>query len=1177
MKKYVGLAVLLLLSIFTVSLVAPSDDANAWLGLNSTGSGGSTYYGGGGGGASVYDTGVSWIRYEYVGGSDFRNWSVWFPPDNGGNLGAISTECAEEGNGFWHFGRNQTAYFYHDMYSSFAHFGDERQNLYCDWPGCWDPRNRYSTRTGAFGHLGTYNWGYATGKGLPYRTWGLGDLDHYIYAWVNFPGGGGEYRPIYRAVEISNADGKVWDDYYATLESDGDTARLSSAQRGVFDDSLYAFCSNPKPAQKKLHVNYVYEQKANKCSKSKSNEWAEYNTYYDDDGNLQIDVDTKISEEEAGGWTTDWVALDDGIVRHGDVVHAYYAEDDGEKIVTVHFSKEDDTDCLCESWIPDSYANSDEWQAETSVTIGVRNASLTNENKDWHHDGEPISDLYNGVVYAKPTDNVQWKYCYFPGVERAAFGMVTHENEHPHSYGHSNDDPLYNDLNNHFFSEYSGWNSAYRAWSQHLKQNEDVQYGRSVDVGDDKPVAGTLPGGEIEKDDQTEETNRFYGVQPRDQATLNKDRSLFAGKLDPGDILYGNIATNGGYTKVERDDQGPHTWGCHRDSHVDEEGNIYWHDHDECRHDESYYHNEKSTAEKNDKARVIVPYNFKNSATAKIKGADDPNTVLYAGEKVTVSGPKAVVGLRNNERTDGTRTNGYATQVDNGRARLVAFLVSPEDYRAGNFWTTAQKTDDGYGNTIDGSKGNLWQSTQEVCGTNGAKNAFNAKNGVCKYLEMYDDKLNENSNLDGAIYDFAEDTHYPATGSEDEWPQGGDEDYSVFDEAAGNYYCVASAVYPFSVRNNEELDPAGDQTWYISQPSCVQIAKKPTFQVWGAGVFSNGGIDTSVSVKNNVLDDAGIWDTSHGYQNMTNTAQGSGWSLGWYPLYEQGTETLFGSWGELDVTAKGTVTKMASGAGTGYRGGYLWGTDAESPWNKSGDFSYEVGKGNPGGVQDPAVNNFCYRSPLTIANISCPGSTGQFGQTEVADALTADKEFLLDRFTPEGANASTYDYITDPSSLTLGGIITVPHGKTVIHVVPGGTTIKSNIHYDQTNLNTLAEVPKYFIKAQGDLNISCDVTRLDAIIIADGTVNTCVEATDDGDQHKNSPSRAHQLVVNGTIVANRIEFKRSFGMGTGIHTMTPAELINYDTSIYLWANRQAEGGNSGQMTEATIRELAPRY
>lgn len=837
----------------------------------------------------------------------------------------------------------------------------------------------------------------------------------------------------------------------------------------------------------------------------------------------------------------------------------------------------------CDEWAPDEYLNSNEWQGETKVRIGVKNISLegwggTSSNDQWHHTTGETKGLMDGPIYGKPTDKVQWKYCYYPGVERAANEKVTHESIDAPEPGEMH--PNVNHEDNHLFKKYDGWNSEYYAWAEKFKTAGEYAadlagYYGQAEPGDDTPLVGTLPGGPV-KGGGLDAENRKYKIQPWEmQPTqiLYANHSQIAQKLDPGDTLWGHIKTNDGYTHVDRQDNGLHRWQCNPYPC----GNSICYE--TCMHDDNYYPNNRDKHAEQDDAKLIVPYNFKNRATATIVNAD----VLYSGETVQVENPRVTIGLRSNKETDGAERDGtgYATDVrDVGRARIVAFLMDGKTYESNpdSVWAGSVSDSDAYGNESD-ENGKIWQSTRDVCEP-GANTAFNAKFNVCKFLDHYEGSLNENAALDGATYDFKSKQHYTSVAGSLGTTT---ETYNVFDEAAGNYFCVAGAVYPFSVKSDTDTDKDGDQSWYISTPSCVKIAKRPTFQVWGSGLYVAGDVNTLNSLKNNVLSPSAKRDTSDLGQ------MSAGGFEAWTP--RGGTNVLFGSWGELAATIEGRTTTFNSGAGVGFRNGGFgvgWGGQT-SPWNVSGDGTV-ASMGYASGFPGVENGTFCVRSPLTFGNLECSsGWAGGFsgGTTSVTKTrLVTDVEDLVKRFNAEDAAATGLYHFWNDAHIQP----TVERGQTYVQVVDGDLTIGTNVIYSASasnGLSSLRDVGKYIIYASGNINISCNVNRIDAVVIAKGKVDTCPEGGD-----VNSAARSHQLVVNGAIVAGSLALNRTYGASTGEWSVTPAELINFDSSLYLWANSQAEAARSGQLTvssgfrgggsgsgtsEAAVRELAPRY
>jgi len=139
--------------------------------------------------------------------------------------------------------------------------------------------------------------------------------------------------------------------------------------------------------------------------------------------------------------------------------------------------------------------------------------------------------------------------------------------------------------------------------------------------------------------------------------------------------------------------------------------------------------------------------------------------------------------------------------------------------------------------------------------------------------------------------------------------------------------------------------------------------------------------------------------------------------------------------------------------------------------------------------------------------------------------------------------------------------------------------ITGNISYENNrnaSYTALSQIPKLVIYAGGDINISCNVTNIDAVLIAKGTVNSC--ANNNGiSPDVNARERSRQLMINGAIMTRFLKFERTFGMSTGYYSKIPAEIVNYDTSLVLWGRGKTETEDYGKTYQVYSHELAPRY
>ena len=366
--------------------------------------------------------------------------------------------------------------------------------------------------------------------------------------------------------------------------------------------------------------------------------------------------------------------------------------------------------------------------------------------------------------------------------------------------------------------------------------------------------------------------------------------------------------------------------------------------------------------------------------------------------------------------------------------------------------------------------------------------------------------------------------------------------FYIQDKTAGSRVCVAAALYPSnSGADSNWNDSEGSHTWRISGSKCYTIAKKPSMQVWGGNVYSAGQIKTGASIKNNL----------YGYTNYSvGTANGNNY--------------IFGSWGELGVISNGQVTGLASGAGTGYSDfNPLWPAyhPADGLGNNTGDFSLR----DPGGtVEGKLSTSFCLRSLLNFANSPCNvRSVGGMGALEiVSNALNKNKSTIVNSVTSSGS-VETFE-------VSEVGETTVEGSGIYLYQNNDDINIKGNITYKNEGYDKLTTIPKVIVYAKGDIIIDCSVTEIDAVLIADGAVKTC--NSDDIDARENS----NRLYIFGAIIADSLTVNRTYGAATGANSIIPAEIVNFDPTLYLWGNVNMEASGSSNITTTYVRELSPR-
>ena len=523
-----------------------------------------------------------------------------------------------------------------------------------------------------------------------------------------------------------------------------------------------------------------------------------------------------------------------------------------------------------------------------------------------------------------------------------------------------------------------------------------------------------------------------------------------------------------------------------------------------------------------DTAYANVPYNFTNSISVSVKRTE--NGVVYAGDKITLDS----VYYRVEPRDNGATKDKYATQVPNAKFKLVAYV---SDSGTGS----PKKTGSGDGCGVVSKVGELCVEVVKETETTTLNSAPNLSSG-------------EYGTVSGRGIDGSE------------WFKS-QKEYNVFDAEAGKYMCFVAAIWPASSGGDTNMT-GSDGNWQYSAPSCLQIAKKPTFQVWGGSLYSEKGIVANVSTKDII------------YKNYLSNK--------WEKFVNGVLNIEFMSWVEESLVLKeGVTSTVASGAATGLN-------------------SNKAGAGNKA--------SFSKMSALSFANYG----SGSIGTDEVGNSgidsnlkENKDREALIDYWT----NGDTTKNVADGGHLNLGSpgsmAKTIPKDNAIIRFSQGGNfsvsgtvvkgvthlvkssgtvTIDGNIRYDDSGYTQISEIPKVIIYAK-DIKINCNVNRIDAILITskDGNTTTCSGAGD-----YNDSNRSKQLRIFGVAITDVIDLGRTYGNAansTGAkkddYDMpsdgAAAEIFDYDTSIFMWAQSVSGSANTDVIQTAYQHEVAPRY
>ena len=149
---------------------------------------------------------------------------------------------------------------------------------------------------------------------------------------------------------------------------------------------------------------------------------------------------------------------------------------------------------------------------------------------------------------------------------------------------------------------------------------------------------------------------------------------------------------------------------------------------------------------------------------------------------------------------------------------------------------------------------------------------------------------------------------------------------------------------------------------------------------------------------------------------------------------------------------------------------------------------------------------------------------------------------------------------------------TMTPGRQKVYVVTGNVTIDADLQYPPT-FGSAADIPSLVIIATGNIYIRSNVTQMDGIFIARGTVYTC--------HPKVEPATITtcngKLTVNGSISSNRLDLFRTAGAdgSTPATQKAAAEVFNLSPEVYLKNALNLNGKTT--LNTATIRELPPRF
>jgi hypothetical protein len=591
-------------------------------------------------------------------------------------------------------------------------------------------------------------------------------------------------------------------------------------------------------------------------------------------------------------------------------------------------------------------------------------------------------------------------------------------------------------------------------------------------------------------------------------------------------------------------------------------------------------------------ARAIIPFNYdlrpvttgrpaiSNSCGEPPRSIDDDATagcqsdplgrseatgwpnygLVYAGENFSFSN-NLIVSPRANPDVS---SSDYATYTRKTKYQIVSFALVP-----------TSTIPSGYGTGGTGAD-------SEPCAYYGGTRV-NPSLRPCIVLENETDKI---YNEPGALAGQPNENLIKAPGNNEI-------NVIVDDLPVGTKLCFAAAVYPADSHGKPDVEltspedenngvamqssaVSGKDKWAYGAPYCVTIAKKPNFQVWQGGVYSNSGVTASQSPKR--MTPSGDPFVA---QTRDNTLTGE------LQTAANAGRNIFGSWSEWEV-----VSTSVFGFGSGAVFGYAGTTTGASP-NK---VSYTANNG----LDAPTGSvNICAYSSITLGNgtgnAPCSAAAGvglskTNGMNAIILARISERYGSLDPSDPN-AQSTINSYRITPkigaaakSELEGTGDLTIPPNSVYVYDArgQGKVTINRNIIYDNddadgTGYSDISRIPQAIIFAD-ELTISSGVTHIDSWIIlrggeeeasASGTLDTC-EITPGNANDCSTP-----LTINGPVYATYINLHRTYGAFPGRQTCydgysgnSPASTGAYAGSSFCNSDSPLGGGWKGSVAPA---------
>ncbi len=422
------------------------------------------------------------------------------------------------------------------------------------------------------------------------------------------------------------------------------------------------------------------------------------------------------------------------------------------------------------------------------------------------------------------------------------------------------------------------------------------------------------------------------------------------------------------------------------------------------------------------------------------------------------------------------------------------------------------------GNILDDDKPNLDRTTKDPCVW------YTEKIGALRQPCVIKEKSTQPYPTDSTIAKFDEDRQYPV---------------KVPDQV-GDKYCTAfgigwqawSGITHSRGDIPEKWTKDGDVYWTNYDAACRTIAKKPSASLWNGGIFTSGGIKTSVASR--YIPAGSLGEEARTAPNRT-----------------------FGSWTEYLAVVGKRNYGFASGGTYAFKG------------SLSGDI----------------LEN----SPLTIANNAGSDTLGNSGVNGNSSFVSRLGTYLFGNHTDVTVlndNPSGQKNITDTRIYDHSGTLTITDDIIVTNNPISSIYRLPQVIIHANNIEIAENVTRIdaWLIADNEINTCGAFDSSTEAYVTGWTQNTrCSKQLT-----VNGPVIAQKLKLNRTAGADPIAYgainnntsdnnyvSSTDGSGADPRSFT-GEVFNLSANTYLWAYAQAGRYNSSY-TESYTRELPPRY